>query len=215
MPAQRPLPFMQPIHGETQTARPAGPLLPARKAGTPAPQSSLGGLHSAPRLPEQRQQTPLSLLKASPAPGTPRPAHVVVVGEKAWAAPSQVSASKNRVVSPGQHSMINVDARSAPRGPAPQGLAARAAPWASGQPIPARDRPAVSSPSPMLLPMTSLGRPQSIPLNASQGSRVSVIPTRCASRMQCDSVLITPHASENCIETSPYALNDRDRKVSQ
>ena len=186
MPAQRPLAVTQPLHGETQAARPAGPMLPARKAGTPAAQqSSLGGLHSGPRLPEPRQQTPLSLLKASPSSGTPRPAHVVVVGEKAWAAPSQVSANKSRVVSPGQHGMINVDARSAPRGPALQGMIARAAPFAGGQPIPARITAAVSSPSPILPPMTSLGRPQSIHLNAPQGGRTSVTPTRYATRMQC------------------------------
>ena len=191
MPAQRPPPSSQTLQGMMQTPWPAGPVLPARKAGAPAQHPPFGGLHGGPRLPEPKQQTPLSLLKASPSSGAPRPAHVVVVGEKHWAAPNQVSADKSRVTS-GQHSLINVDARSAPKGPGPQGvptLHPRAAPWASGQPIPGRERPAVSAPSPALLPIATLGRPQvlpqSMPLKAPQAVRPNVTPTRYAPQMNC------------------------------
>ena len=183
MPAQRPLPSTQMM----QAPRPAGPTLPARKTSAPAQQAPFRGLHGGPRLPEPRQQTPLSLLKASPSSGTPRPAHVVVVGEKPGAAPIQVSADKARAPS-GQHGMINVDARSAPKGPAAQGMPGmhpRAAPWASGsgQPLPGRDRAAASAPLPTPIPMAALSRPQvltqSAPLKAIQTGRASVPPTRC------------------------------------
>ena len=189
MPAQRPLPSEQTLDGMLPAPSPAVPMLPARKAGAPAQQFPSAGLHGGPRLPEPRQQTPLSLLKASPSSGAPRPAHVVVVGEKPWAVPNQVSADKVRVTS-GQHSMINVDARSAPKGPGPQGMPVmhpRAAPWASGQPILGRDRPAVSTSPPALLPMPALSRPQvlpqSIPLKAPQtAGRSSVTPLRYATQ---------------------------------
>ena len=186
MPAQRSLPLLQPFPGQVQGPHPAAPMLPARKAGPSAQQIFTGGAHGGPRLPEHRQHTPLPLLKASPSPGPPRPTHVVVVREKAWPAPNQASADKHRVSS-GQHSMINVDARSAPRAPATQGMVAAglrplAAPWASGQPLPCRDRPAISSTFPTLLPMTQLGRPhmahQSAPLNAPQAGRAVIPPTR-------------------------------------
>lgn len=186
MPAQRPLPLMQPLPGQVQGPRPAAPMLPARKAGPSVQQIFTGGVHGGPRLPEHRQHTPLPLLKANPSPAAPRPTHVVVVREKAWPAPApnQVSADKSQV-SQGQHSMINVDARSAPRVPATQGMVSLhslAAPKAIGQPLSGRDRPAISSPLPTLLPMTPVGRPQMInqsaPLNSPQSARAIIPPTR-------------------------------------
>ena len=61
-----------------------------------------------------------------PTPSGPRPAQVVVVGDKAWCLPHPDNAGKpagGSISKPhtpsGSHSMINVDARSAPKGAAP------------------------------------------------------------------------------------------------
>ena len=138
----------------------AGPSMRPAGAHAPSPQSrrlsTAVSLSRAPwRAAAARAQAADPPLAAQGQPllgGAPRPAHVVVVGEKPWAAPNQVSADKVRVTS-GQHSMINVDARSAPKGPGPQGMPVmhpRAAQWASRQPILGRDRPAISTSPPAL-----------------------------------------------------------------
>ena len=191
-PAQRPGPHMQQLHKQGQAPRPGGPMNPhgpARKVVPPALQTAPGPPGKL-LLPQHRQQTPLPLMKASVVSGGTRPAHVVVVGDKIRAPPSQDSAGKSQL-SQGQHSMINVDARSAPRGPSPQGMTSMdpsAEPWAGGQSLHGGARPPVSSPTPQLLPMPPLsrhmstpsnGRPQSAPmnsLNAPQSGRVSLTP---------------------------------------
>jgi len=193
MPAQRHGPHMQHLHKQIQGPRPGGPMNPhgpARKVVPPALQTAPGGPPGKTLLPQHRQQTPLPLMKASLVSGGTRPAHVVVVGDKIRAPPNQDSAGKSQL-SPRQHSMINVDARSAPRGPSPQGMTSmdpRAEPWAGGQSLHDGARPPVSSPTPQLLPMPPLSRPMSTPsngrpqsgpiksLNAQQSGRASLTP---------------------------------------
>jgi len=170
MPTQRPGRHMQQLHKQIQGPCPGGPINPhgpARKVVPPALQTAPGGPPGKPLLPQHKQQTPLPLMKASLVSGGTRPSHVVVVGDKIRAPPSQDSAGKSQL-SPGQHSMINVDARSAPRGPSPHGMTSMdpsAEPWAGGQSLHGGARPPVSSPTPQLLPMPPLSRPMSTPFN--------------------------------------------------
>ena len=124
--------------GQAQGPRLGGGLTP----------SALGS--GGPRLPEHRQLAPLS--KARPASaGPPRPSQVLVVGDKqrAPAVPNQDSADKAPTTPCGQHSTINVDARSAPRRPSSPGHSsaeARAGPG-SAQGFPAKEGTPGSAPA--------------------------------------------------------------------
>ena len=114
--------------GMLPAPRPAVPMLPARKAGAPAQQfPSAGPPWRAAAARAKAADPPSRCSRPAPPRGPPAQHMLLWWGRKPWAAPNQVSADKVRVTS-GQHSMINVDARSAPKGPGPQGMPVMASP---------------------------------------------------------------------------------------
>ena len=153
-PAQRLVPHGPLRQGEAYGPRAGGLMLPARKAPGPAQPCQLSAHHSFGHLPKHRaaaatpqKPSPVHGALLSPGPSQPklrpmssgpRPAQVVVVGDKAWRVPHPDGAGKpaggsiskphtpskpNTPSKPhtpsSSHSMINVDARSAPMGPTP------------------------------------------------------------------------------------------------